>query len=140
MPDIFQHFVIHAPVAQVFHGISTPEGLDTWWTQRSSKQGNEFELAFGPTHHWRAKVSRSVPDREFEIEITHADADWTGTRMGFALEESKGDTQVRFHHTGWPQSNDHYRISCYCWAMYLRLLKRNVERGEVVPYERRLEV
>jgi hypothetical protein len=47
---------------------------------------------------------------------------------------------VRFHHTGWPQSNDHYRISCYCWAMYLRLLKRNVERGEVVPFGQRLEV
>jgi uncharacterized protein YndB with AHSA1/START domain len=140
MPDIFQHFVIHAPVSQVFHGVSTPEGLDTWWTERSSKKGDELELFFGPQHHWRAKVSRSVADREFEIEITRADADWAGTRMGFVLDESQGDTHVRFHHTGWPQSNDHYRISCYCWAMYLRLLKRNVERGEVVPFGQRLEV
>ena len=140
MPDIYQDFLIHAPVSKVFHGISTPEGLDAWWTKGSSKRGDEFDLDFGPAHHWRAKVSRSVADREFEIEITSADDDWTGTRIGFVLEANKGDTQARFHHTGWPTSNDHYRISCYCWAMYLRLLKRNVERGEVVPYEQRLEV
>jgi len=140
MPDIYQDFLIHAPVSKAFHGVSTPEGLDTWWTQRSSTSGGEFELIFGPSHHWRAKVSRSVPDREFELELTRADNDWIGTKVGFVLTETNGDTQVRFHHTGWPQSNDHYRISCYCWAMYLRLLKRNVERGEVVPYEQRLEV
>jgi uncharacterized protein YndB with AHSA1/START domain len=140
MPDIFQHFMIHAPAAHVFRGVSTPEGLDTWWTKRSSKRGDELELSFGTKHDWRAKVTRSVPDREFEIELTSADDDWTGTRVGFVLDEKDGDTHARFHHVGWPQSNDHYRISCYCWAMYLRLLKRNVERGEVVAYEQRLEV
>ena len=36
-------------------------------------------------------------------------------------------------------ANAHYRTSAFCWAMYLRLLKKYVETGEVVPYERRLE-
>jgi len=49
-------------------------------------------------------------------------------------------TQVHFHHTGWPDADDHYRVSCYCWAMYLRLLKRYLEHDEVVPYEDRLDV
>jgi hypothetical protein len=48
--------------------------------------------------------------------------------------------QVRFHHLGWPEANEHYRISCFCWAMYLRIMKRNLEYGETVPYERRLAV
>jgi hypothetical protein len=60
--------------------------------------------------------------------------------VGFELEEAGGETQVRFHHLGWPAANDHYRISCYCWAMYLRILKRYLEYGELVPYEKRLEV
>ncbi|MCH8956850.1 SRPBCC domain-containing protein, partial [candidate division KSB1 bacterium] len=38
------------------------------------------------------------------------------------------------------EANEHYRVSCYCWAMYLRLLKRYVEHGETVPYEDRLDV
>ena len=29
--------------------------------------------------------------------------------------------------------------STFCWAMYLRLLKRFVEAGEVVPYAERLD-
>jgi hypothetical protein len=84
-------------------------------------------------------VSRWVLDAEFELELVEADDDWTGTRLGFTLEESGGVTQVRFHHMGWPESNEHYRVSCYCWAMYLRLLRRYVEQGEVVEYEVRLD-
>lgn len=86
-----------------------------------------------------AVVSRYVPDREFELAIVTAHDDWRDTRVGFVLEEDAGVTRVRFHHCGWPQANEHYRVSCYCWAMYLRLLKRHVERGEVVPYEDRLD-
>ena len=72
--------------------------------------------------------------------LTKADDDWKGTRVGFHLAAIEGGTQVRFHHTGWPRLNEHYRISCYCWAMYLRILKRYVEHGEAVPYDQRLDV
>jgi len=85
-------------------------------------------------------VSRCLPDSEFELEIVSAQEDWLGTRVGFILNENDGVTQVHFHHLGWPDSNEHYRISCYCWAMYLRLLKRYLEFGDVVPYENRLDV
>jgi len=142
MPDIFHDFPIRASAAKVFSAIATPAGLDAWWTKTSSGQpaaGTTYELGFGPNYNWRAVVSRCTPNAEFELQITSADADWTGTRVGFALAEKNGTTQVRFHHTGWPQENDHYRISCFCWAMYLRLLKRYVETGEIVPYEKRLD-
>ena len=143
MADIFQHFPIKAPVRRVFEAVSTPAGLDSWWTLNSSKgsdEGAEYNLGFGPGYDWLAKVTRQVPDSEFEIEFTQADSDWQGTRLGFQLEERDGATEVRFHHTGWPEQNEHYRISCYCWAMYLRILKRYLENGETVPYERRLDV
>jgi hypothetical protein len=35
--------------------------------------------------------------------------------------------------------NEHYRISTFCWAMYLRLMKKAIETGEVVPYAVRLD-
>jgi len=142
MPDIFQHFPIKATARAVFDAVSTPKGLDAWWTESSSgepKPGAEYDLGFGEGYEWRATVSSCVPDREFELELISGDEDWQGTRLGFHLDQGGDVTQVRFHHTGWPESNDHYRVSCYCWSMYLRLLKRYVERGEVVPYEDRLE-
>ncbi len=143
MADIIHYFIIKASPEKVFHGISTPMGLDTWWTKKSSgvpEKGAEYELFFGQGYDWRAVVSRCVPDSEFELELTSAHDDWQGTLVGFHLEEKKGVTEVQFHHLGWPEDNEHYRISSYCWAMYLRLLKRYVEFGEVVPYEDRLDV
>jgi uncharacterized protein YndB with AHSA1/START domain len=142
MADIIQDFTIKAPCHNVFEAISSSAGLDTWWTKHSSgtpAEGHEYELSFGPGYDWRAVVSRCNPDKEFELRITSAQEDWLETRVGFLLEEKDGVTTAHFHHTGWPESNEHYQVSCYCWAMYLRLLKRYVERGEVVPYEDRLD-
>lgn len=141
--DILHDFPVGAPVARVFDSVSTPSGLDRWWTKKSSgtpREGAVYELQFGPGFDWRATVSRCVPGREFELSITRADSDWKGTRVSFALEPSGQATLVRFRHVGWPAANEHYRISCYCWAMYLRVLKRHLEHGENVPYEKRLEV
>ena len=76
----------------------------------------------------------------FELELTRADKEWIGTKVGFHLEAQGAMTQVRFHHLGWPEETAHYRILCYCWAMYLRVLRRYLEHGESVSYERRLDV
>ncbi len=142
MSDIFHHFSIKASAEQVFQAISTPAGLDAWWTKRSSgrpEEGGRYTLSFGPGYEWHGVVSRCVQDREFELEMVDAQEDWRGTCIGFLLDENKGVTQVRFHHAGWREANEHYRVSCYCWALYLRLLKRNVLCSEIVPYEKRLE-
>ena len=143
MADIVHNFSVRASVEPVFRAISTPTGLDSWWTKRSAGEptlGAEYELWFGPEYAWRAVVSRCVPNSEFELRLTSADADWQETRLSFLLEMREGVTKVQFHHLGWPEENDHYRISCFCWAMYLRLLKRYVEFGELIPYEERLDV
>src|SRR6185503_2859396 len=49
--DIFQHFPIKAPAQRVFEAVSTPAGLDAWWTLNSSRgsdEGAEYMLGFGP--------------------------------------------------------------------------------------------
>jgi uncharacterized protein YndB with AHSA1/START domain len=143
MSDILQDFPIRAEAARVFDAIATPEGLDRWWTIRSAGQpedGAEYVLWFGPEYDWRARVTNARRPLRFELQFTTADDDWRGTRVGFTLEPNGSSTHVRFHHLGWPQENAHYRTSCHCWAMYLRLLRRYLEHGEVVPYEDRLDV
>lgn len=143
MPDIFHNFPIKGSANNVFEAISTPRGLDSWWSKTcvaEPARDAEYKFGFGPGYNWRATTSRWSPNSEFELTLTDADDDWSGTRFGFKLKESSGVTEVSFHHLAWPQANEHYRISCFCWAMYLRLLKRYVEFGEVVPYEDRLDV
>ena len=138
MPDILQDLPIEAPIDRVFEAVSTPAGLDAWWTHRSSGRpqvGEEYELEFGAEYDWRAKVTRSSAPSEFELELTRADADWIGTRVTFRLRARGDGTWLEFAHAGWKTANDHYRISCHCWAMYLRVLRRFLEHGETVAYE-----
>ncbi len=143
MSDILHQFPVSAPVARVFEAVSSPGGLDRWWTARaegSPRPGAVYQLWFGPEYDWRATVTECRPGSAFELQMTVAMPDWLGTRIRFELEADQGGTAVRFAHSGWPEASEHFRISSYCWAMYLRLLKRYLEHGEQVPYERRLEV
>jgi uncharacterized protein YndB with AHSA1/START domain len=143
MPEILHDFPTRAPIARVFEAISTPAGLDEWWTERacgSIADGAVLDLHFGPEYHWQATVTRCLAPRYFELTMTSAADDWLGSRIAFVLAERDGMTWVRFSHSGWPEVDEHYRTSSYCWAMYLRILKRHLEYGESVPYQRRLEV
>jgi len=143
MPDILQEFPIAAEPARVFRSVSEPALLDEWWTLRSTGHasvGSNYDLDFGPGFHWAAKVTKSEPGSAFELRMTTSDADWQGTLVGFELEPSGSGTLVRFYHRGWPEANAHYRISCHCWALYLRILRRHIEHGESVPYDQRLAV
>lgn len=145
MADIFHILNIRVTPDKVFEGISTPQGLEHWWTKSSEgkcEAGETYTLDFGPQYSWKAVVTKYLPGKEFELEMTKSDSDWDGTRVGFILtpDEKAGYTRVSFYHTGWPASNEHYRISSYCWAMYLRILKQYLEHGENIPYEERLDV
>lgn len=144
MPDILMDFPVSAPPDAVFRAVSTPAGLDQWWTLTSSGSaeiGTMMELGFGPEYQWTVRVTRSEADREFELELVDAMPDWIGTRVGFSLAPTAdGGAQVRFRHAGWAEASDHFRRSAYCWAMYLRIMKLGVEEGLRVPYDQRLDV
>jgi uncharacterized protein YndB with AHSA1/START domain len=143
MPDIFHSFPISASSEKVFEGISTSAGLDHWWTKHSEgrqESGAVYTLDFGPGYIWKAVVTKFQLNKSFELQMTEADADWLGTKVGFSLNQKNNFTEVSFYHTGWPENNEHFRTSNYCWAMYLRILKRFIEYGELVPYGKRLSV
>ena len=143
MPDIKHSLIIKASTKEVFDAISTPAGMDEWWTKKSAgipTLGEVYQLYFGPDFDWRATVVKCLPNVDFELKIDEAYEFWTGTNVGFHLEEKEDITQLDFHHTGWVVEVDNFRESSYCWAMYLRILKRYLEFGETVPYENRLDV
>jgi uncharacterized protein YndB with AHSA1/START domain len=143
MADVLHDFPIAAPPARVFEAVATPPGLDTWWTATSTGTptlGSEYSLDFGSEYRWRARVTRCEAGRSFELELTQAMPDWIGSRVRFELEAIPYGTMLRFSHAGWSAASEHFRVSSFCWAMYLRVMRRNIEFGEYVPYEKRLEV
>jgi uncharacterized protein YndB with AHSA1/START domain len=144
MADIIHEFNVKARPELVFPLFASPNGLEKWWTKSSSgesREGGVLRLYFGPQFDWQGKVTRCVPPSLFELEMVNAHPDWVGTRVRCELTPDGNDsTRVIFRHTGWPEQNEHWRVSCYCWAMYLRILRRNLEHGETVEYEQRLDV
>ena len=144
MADILSELLIKVPRKRVFDAVSTPAGFDAWWTKTSTgmpREGARFTLDFGPEYQWAATVTKCVPPSAFELKMTDCDPDWRDTLVGFELQPRPDSaTRLLFHHAGWPAANDHWRMSCYCWNAYLRLLRRHLEYGELVPYEQRLDV
>lgn len=143
MADLFHYFPINTSVERVFEAISTPEGIDKWWAKTTSGKvavGETFHFYFEPDYNWTAVVSKCIPNKEFELTMQTSDEDWKGTKVGFRLADKHNVTEVEFYHTGWKVDNEHLRISNFCWAMYLRILKRNLEFGEFVQYADRLSV
>jgi uncharacterized protein YndB with AHSA1/START domain len=144
MPDILHAFFVNASPGRVFEMFSTAEGMSRWWTKEASgepKLNAEFRLYFGPGYDWQARVTRYVPGSEFELQMTEAHVDWAKSQVGCRLTPAVREKRACFlYHNGWPEANEHWRVSCYCWAMYLRVLRRNVEHGQSVPYEKRLDV
>ena len=140
---IEQELPINAPAERVFAALATPAGLDCWWTLSCAGTpalGAAYALGFGAEYQWTAHVTACEVPRLFELTMTASDADWRHSRVRFELVSADAATTLRFSHAGWPQKNTHFRVSSHCWALYLRLLRRYVEIGDVVRYDGRLSV
>jgi uncharacterized protein YndB with AHSA1/START domain len=108
MPDIFHQLQIKADVEEVFRAVSTPEGINVWWTNHCDGEpadGSVYELFFAPGYDWRAVVSKCVPNCTFELTMTNADEDWAGLRVGFELVDNDGTVVVKFYNSGWAEAN-----------------------------------
>jgi len=141
MADILHDLIIESSQSNVFQGVSSPDLINQWWTlacEGGARIGAEYRLFFGEGFDWRAKVISYELDNRLDLKMTICDHDWMDTVVGFHLEAVKVGTKLRFQHRYWKDWNDHFRTSSYCWAMYLRILKRYLEFGEEVHYSQRL--
>ena len=140
MPDIYHTLSIAGSKERIFEAISTAEGLNSWWTLTAGgvpQAGAVYDFGFGPEYQWQAEVVRCESGAVLEWKMIKAADDWMGTHVGFQLKTVGDATQVDFYHTGWAEITNHYRVCSFWWCMYLRLLRRYIERGEVVPHHER---
>ena len=138
---------INAPVAKVYEGLATAEGLGRWWAPHTSAQteaGLVLTHSPGPEHgDVSMKVVGLVPDARVEWEIisTHprrspASA-WTGTHIVFELatRENPGArlgvsgggpymTVLEFRHSGWDEGSEYFGFCNFAWGATLMMLKQ----------------
>jgi len=142
MYEILHDLHINAKPSQVYSLISTPGGLNKWWTKEAegkAKEGNKFRFFFSKKYDWSGIVTRCQDKDYIQWKMVECDDDWDDTYVGFELFPKDGGTLVSFHHRNWKIKNDHYRRTNYCWALYLRLMKKYLEDDEFVPYDHRID-
>ena len=140
MNTIYHDVYIKSGPSSVYEAITSSDGLNSWWTLRSTGfpfVGETYNFYFTPEYDWYGEVVKSDKGRSFYVKMTQADEDWNPTTFGFDLKEVDGGTRVEFWHKGWPECNHHFRRSSWCWAMLLNGLKNYVENGIIVPFEER---
>ena len=140
MHNIYHDLVINCPPVKVFEAITQPIHLNNWWSLQSSGTpilDTEYNLNFTDDYDWFGKVSKVEQNTSFYITMTSSDDDWNGTTFGFELKPEKGNTLVEFSHCGWKSNNHHFRHSSFCWAQLLNGLKNYLEKGIVIPFEKR---
>jgi len=143
MFQILHDLHVYAPIDKTFKSIANAKEIEKWWTNQSEgdlKLASEYSFYFSTEYDWRAKITKLNSPHEIEWEMTQSDTDWNGTKIGFRLNELKNSILVSFYHQGWANTNEHFRRTSYCWAMYLHLLKQYTETGQVVPFEKRIFV
>ena len=144
MFSIHHDITIKSSAESIFNAITQPEGLDSWWTKKSSgspKMGTEYRFFFTTGYDWFAKVLLATDKKQIMFKMIDADPDWIDTLLTFTIIKKENDScLLRFDHTEWRSINDHFRRTSYCWALYLRGLKKYLEEGLVTPYGRRTRV
>lgn len=140
MHIIYHDLFIKAANREVYDAITLHKHLNNWWPLKSSgipEIGAIYNLNFTSEYDWYGKVVKCEKDKTFYIEMTESDENWNATTFGFDIEEIKGGVQLKFQHKNWKQCNDEFRQSSFCWAMLLNGLKNYVEKGTIVPFEKR---
>lgn len=140
MYTIIHNFTIQSNAEKVFEAISTPEGLNNWWTLKCSGKpalNEEYNLNFTDEYDWYAKISKFEENKLIEFSMIKAMDDWMSTRFGFELTGEGNQTNVHFYHTNWREQNKEYGVTSYCWANLLRQMKDYIEKGIITEFSKR---
>lgn len=143
MFSIHHDIIIKSTPEEIFNAVTTAEGLDSWWTKQSSgqpKMGEDYRFFFTKGYDWYAKVLMVTPNKQIMFKMIDADEDWMDTLLTFTIIKKENSCVLRFDHTEWRSINDHFRRTSYCWAIYMRGIKKYLEEGLITPYGRRTNV
>lgn len=141
MYTIYHDFVVNVSKEKFFEAVSTPTGLNNWWTLQCSgipKLNEVYNLNFTDEFNWYAKISQFEENICIEFSMVEAMEEWLPTQFGFKLNEiNTNKTEIEFYHTNWNEVSKEYKVASFCWAMLLNQLKNYLEKGIITPFSER---
>ncbi|WP_299120174.1 SRPBCC domain-containing protein [uncultured Winogradskyella sp.] len=138
--SIYFNFIIKSDKESVYKAVSEPEHLVNWWPLKCSgtpQVGKEYNFNFTDEYDWYAEVKSCKQWDHIHYKMTKSDDDWNPTTFGFNLKQKDKGICLNFFHKDWPECNNHFKHSSFCWAMLLKGLKDYLEKGIIIPFEER---
>lgn len=140
--SIVFNLIINSDKFSIYKAVSEPEHLEKWWPLKCSgipEEGEPYNFNFTDDYDWYAKVVSCKQWEHIHFKMTKSDRDWKPTTFGFNLKEKERENGIclDFFHKDWPDCNDHFKHSSFCWAMLLKGLKDYLEKGTIIPFENR---
>lgn len=138
--SIYHDFIVKSNTAKVYNAITKPEHLVNWWPLKCDgepKNGAIYNFNFTDAYDWYAEVLSCKPSDHIHFKMKKADDDWMPTSFGYDLELKDENVLVKFWHKDWPECNNHFKHSSFCWALLLKGLKDYIEKGTIIPFEER---
>ncbi|HTX17459.1 MAG TPA: SRPBCC domain-containing protein [Bacteroidota bacterium] len=131
MPDILHRVGIKSPAAKVFKALSTVQGLQHWWTTRTSGDagaGGMIDFGF-----CTMKVAVFRANKFILWKCIDGPKDWIGTEVSYRLVRKDGQTFILFKHAKWKRPVEFMHHCSTKWAVFLLSLRDWIERGEGRP-------
>jgi uncharacterized protein YndB with AHSA1/START domain len=122
---------------EVYRSLTDRETLARWWTSDTrgdgTKIGGTLEFWFGKFCQ-KFRVEALEPAKLVRWKATEEGmTEWVGTEVSFTLSVDRGQTLVRFRHTGWREETEFFAHCSMKWATFLMSLKDLLEKGEGRP-------
>lgn len=120
----------------VFHALTTPEGLAAWWTKDTTGDampGDTVAFRFSELGGFDMKVLDATRERVL-WEVVDGPEEWVGTTIGWDISTAGDYTIVLFKHEGWREQVEFMNHCSTKWATFLLSLKEYVETGTGAPH------
>jgi uncharacterized protein YndB with AHSA1/START domain len=144
MPDILHRVEIKASAADVFHALTTRQGLAGWWTDDTRggfEVGGVIAFRFGKLGGFDMKVVDLQTNRLVQWEVVDGPPEWMGTSVSFALKDEPNDaTAILFKHQGWKEPVEFMHHCSTKWAVFLLSIKSLLETGQGTPYPKDIHI
>ena len=139
MAEMLHEILINAASSQIYHAISTAEGLKGWWTadvQAQAQVGSIAHFGFaGRATVFRMRIESLVENQEVQWYCLGDADEWEGTQLYFQIESTTpAQCVLHFKHANWRSTKGWFAMCNTTWGALMVRLKEFAEGKHTEPY------
>lgn len=140
VPDISHYITLQAAPERVYRALTTPEGIQSWWTRDAALDANIGGAGAFRFHDGKTVTCVNIVELAPPVCVvwktmsSNAPGGWDGTTISFDLRREGEDTALDFAHRGFAAESEGFARVTAGWAHYLASLRRYLENGAGEPH------